>query len=59
MTSPRLAHFTVFLTPSGYHESGWLVQDDDPVAASSVDSFVRATAIAERGLLDAVFIADS
>ncbi|MDH2416288.1 NtaA/DmoA family FMN-dependent monooxygenase [Nocardioides sp. CER19] len=60
MTQPRHAHFTVFLTQSGYHESGWLVQDDDAVAAtSSIDSLARSTAIAERGLLDAVFLADS
>lgn len=59
MTSPRHAHFTVFLTPSGYHESGWRVQDEEPIAAAGVGSFFDATALAERGLLDAVFIADS
>src|ERR1700761_8717098 len=59
MTSPRQAHFVVFLTPSGYHESGWLVQDHDPVEAVSVDSFMAATAIGERGLLDAMFLADA
>lgn len=56
---PRHAHFAVFLTPSGYHESGWRVQDTDPVAAAGVESFFQATALAERGLLDAVFIPDS
>ena len=59
MTPPRQAHFVVFLTPSGYHESGWLVQDQDPVEAVSVDAFIRATAIGERGLLDAMFLADA
>jgi FMN-dependent oxidoreductase (nitrilotriacetate monooxygenase family) len=56
---PPRAHFTVFLTPSGYHESGWRVQEADPVAAAGVQSFFEATAVAERGLLDAVFVADS
>jgi FMN-dependent oxidoreductase (nitrilotriacetate monooxygenase family) len=59
MTSPRHAHFVVFLTPSGYHESGWLVQDQDAVEAASVDTFIEATAIGERGLLDAMFLADA
>jgi FMN-dependent oxidoreductase (nitrilotriacetate monooxygenase family) len=59
MSAARQAHFTVFLTPAGYHESGWRVQDQDAVEASSFDNFVRTTAIAERGLLDAVFIADA
>jgi len=59
MTQQRQAHFAVFLTPSGYHESGWRVQDDDPREAVSVQSFFRAAAHAERGRLDAVFIADA
>jgi FMN-dependent oxidoreductase (nitrilotriacetate monooxygenase family) len=59
MTSARHAHFTVFLTASGYHEAGWRTQRHDPVEAASVDGFARATAIAECGLLDAVFIADA
>jgi alkanesulfonate monooxygenase SsuD/methylene tetrahydromethanopterin reductase-like flavin-dependent oxidoreductase (luciferase family) len=58
MTSQRHPHFTVFLTPDGYHESGWRVQEHDPVESASVDSCFRSAALAERGLLDAVFIAD-
>jgi hypothetical protein len=54
MTSSRQAHFVVFLTSSGYHESGWLVQDQDPWEAVSVDTFIQATAIGERGLLDSL-----
>lgn len=55
----RQAHFTVFLTPSGYHEAAWRVQEHDAVEATSVASLARSTAIAERGGLDAVFFADS
>jgi hypothetical protein len=58
MTSQRHPHFTVFLTPDGYPESDWRVQEHDPVESASVDSFFRSAALAERGLLDAVFIAD-
>ncbi len=59
MTPARPAHFTVFLTASGYHEAGWRTQHHDPARAASVEGFAAATAIAERGLLDAVFIADA
>jgi len=59
MTERRQAHFTVFLTTSGYHEAGWRVQAHDAVEATSVASLARSTAIAERGRLDAVFFADS
>jgi N-acetyl-S-(2-succino)cysteine monooxygenase len=59
MTARRQAHFVVFLTPSGYHESGWLVQDQDPVQAATVQPFLEATAIGERGLVDAMFLADA
>ena len=59
MSAKRQAHFAVFLSTSGYHESGWLVQNHDPVEEASFQSLARATAISERGLLDAVFLADS
>ncbi|MGH1564887.1 NtaA/DmoA family FMN-dependent monooxygenase [Mumia sp. DW29H23] len=55
----RRAHLNVFLTVGGYHESGWLVQEHDPVEAASVESLRRSAQTAERGLLDSVFFADS
>lgn len=58
MSSRREVHFTVFLTPSGYHESAWSVQDEDAREAISVESLQAATATAERGKLDAVFLPD-
>lgn len=58
MKTSRQAHLTLFLTPSGYHESAWLVQQEDPREAVSVESLQEATALAERGKLDAVFFAD-
>lgn len=59
MAEHRQMHLNVFLTLSGYHESAWKVQDHDPVAAASVHSLAASAAIAERGLLDSVFLADS
>jgi N-acetyl-S-(2-succino)cysteine monooxygenase len=52
------AHFTAFLAGVGYHEAAWRLA----AAADLSDPFgalERATLIAERGLLDAVFFADS
>ncbi|MFT4211376.1 MAG: NtaA/DmoA family FMN-dependent monooxygenase [Microbacterium sp.] len=57
---PQHAHFTAFLTGVGYHESAWLFADPadlDPIAHVRV--LTEATRTAERGLLDAVFFADS
>jgi FMN-dependent oxidoreductase (nitrilotriacetate monooxygenase family) len=58
MRVPREAHFTVFLTPDGYHEAAWRTKDDDPRRSVTVQSLAASTAIAERGALDAIFIAD-
>jgi len=52
------AHFTAFLADVGYHESAWRLA----APADLADPFgvlERATRTAERGLLDAVFFADS
>lgn len=59
MAEHRQAHLNVFLTLSGYHEAAWKVQDDDPIAATSVHALAASAALAERGLLDSVFLADS
>ncbi len=57
VNSPQ-AHFAVFLTPDGYHESGWKLGEHDALQSVTIESFARTTALAERGLLDAVFLAD-
>ena len=59
MTSQRhCADFIVFMTPEGYHEAGWkthALSAGDPIGLQKI---AASTAIAERGLLDAVFFAD-
>jgi N-acetyl-S-(2-succino)cysteine monooxygenase len=58
--SARRAHFTAFLTGVGYHESAWKLADPADLAASARFGVLeRASLAAERGLLDAVFFADS
>jgi N-acetyl-S-(2-succino)cysteine monooxygenase len=55
---PR-AHFAAFLAGVGYHESAWKVSGSlgDPAAVFA--AYEQSTRAAERGLLDAVFFADS
>jgi FMN-dependent oxidoreductase (nitrilotriacetate monooxygenase family) len=58
--SSRHAHFTVFLTGVGYHESAWKLADPADLAGPARFGVLeRAALTAERGLLDAVFFADS
>src|SRR5580692_11913159 len=58
--SSRYAHFTVFLTGVGYHESAWKLADPADLAGPARFGVLeRAALTAERGLLDAVFFADS
>ena len=52
------AHLTAFLTGVGYHESAWRLAETADLA-DVYGVLERATRIAERGLLDAVFFADS
>src|ERR1700689_644557 len=58
--SSRYAHFTAFLTGVGYHESAWKLADPADLAGSARFGVLERAALdAERGLLDAVFFADS
>jgi N-acetyl-S-(2-succino)cysteine monooxygenase len=56
----RRAHLTAFLTGVGYHESAWRLADPADLAAPARFGVLeRAALTAERGVLDAVFFADS
>jgi N-acetyl-S-(2-succino)cysteine monooxygenase len=58
--STRHAHLTAFLTGVGYHESAWKLADPADLAGPARFGVLeRAALTAERGLLDAVFFADS
>lgn len=60
-----LAHFTAFLAGIGYHESAWRLpgagypSGSALAGADHVAVLERSAQAAERGLLDAVFFADS
>ncbi|MEU6173759.1 LLM class flavin-dependent oxidoreductase [Streptantibioticus parmotrematis] len=62
MTRPsdrRPLHLNAFLMSVGHHEAAWRLPESDPYAATDVEHYRRLAAIAERGKLDSLFLADS
>ena len=55
----RPLHFNAFIWPNGYHESAWRVVQDDVRGVLSLPYYAQIARIAERGLLDSVFLADN
>jgi N-acetyl-S-(2-succino)cysteine monooxygenase len=57
--SARPLHFNAFIWPNGYHESAWrMVHDDDVRGVLGLPYYAAIARIAERGLMDAIFLAD-
>ncbi|MFC9083317.1 NtaA/DmoA family FMN-dependent monooxygenase [Streptomyces sp. NPDC057062] len=59
MPNPPGLHFNAFVWPHGYHESAWRVVDDDPRSVLGLPYYADIARTAERGLMDAVFLADN
>jgi FMN-dependent oxidoreductase (nitrilotriacetate monooxygenase family) len=57
--SARQLHLNVNLLHSGTYASAWRLPDSDPHAGFDVAHYVRVAQIAERGKLDAIFLADT
>ncbi|GAB2995727.1 NtaA/DmoA family FMN-dependent monooxygenase [Amycolatopsis acidiphila] len=57
--SARELHFNAFVWPNGYHESAWQVVDDDVRGVLGLPYYANIARIAERGLMDTVFLADN
>jgi FMN-dependent oxidoreductase (nitrilotriacetate monooxygenase family) len=55
----RPLHFSAFIWPSGYHESAWRVVPDDVRGVLGLPYYAGIAQAAERGLMDAVFLADN
>jgi FMN-dependent oxidoreductase (nitrilotriacetate monooxygenase family) len=55
----RPLHFNAFIWPNGYHESAWRVVDDDVRGVLGLPYYADIARIAERGLMDTVFLADN
>ncbi len=54
----RPLHFNAFVYPNGYHESAWRVVDDDVRGVLGLPYYAEIGSIAERGLMDSIFLAD-
>lgn len=57
--SSRQLHLNVNLLHSGTYASAWRMPESDPHASFDVGHYVRVAQIAERGKLDAIFLADT
>lgn len=57
--SGRHLHLNVNLLHSGVYPSAWRLPQSRPDAFVDIDHFVRVARIAERGKLDAIFLADT
>jgi FMN-dependent oxidoreductase (nitrilotriacetate monooxygenase family) len=55
----RPLHFNAFIWPNGYHESAWRVVDDDVRGVLGLPYYTDIARIAERGLMDSIFLADN
>jgi N-acetyl-S-(2-succino)cysteine monooxygenase len=57
--STQPLHFSAFIWPNGYHESAWRVVPDDVRGVLGLPYYADIARIAERGLMDAIFLADN
>ncbi len=55
----RSINFNVFVAGLGYHQASWAVSPRGRNGALGLDHFIEVARIAERGLLDSLFFADS
>src|SRR6201992_3174671 len=57
--STRPLHFSAFIWRNGYHESAWRVVPDDVRGVLGLPYYADIARTAERGLMDAIFLADN
>jgi FMN-dependent oxidoreductase (nitrilotriacetate monooxygenase family) len=55
----RQLHLNAFLMSVGHHEATWRLPEIDPFASTEIGHYQDLARIAERGLMDSVFFADS
>ena len=55
----RQMHLGLMLTATGAHFGAWRLPEATPQTSFTLDHYVRIAEVAEKGLLDFVFIADS
>ena len=54
----RQLHLNAFLMSSGHHEAAWRLPQSDPHADFDVGHWIGLARLAERGLMDSLFLAD-
>ncbi len=52
-------HLNAFLMSTGHHEASWRLPESNPFANTTIEHYLDLAQIAERGLFDSVFFADS
>jgi alkanesulfonate monooxygenase SsuD/methylene tetrahydromethanopterin reductase-like flavin-dependent oxidoreductase (luciferase family) len=52
-------NLNAYLRNPGCHESAWRIQDTDPAAVLEIGSVIELAQIAERGIIDSIFLPDS
>lgn len=55
----RFAHLNLFVAGYGYHEAAWKLSPPERRGTLGLDHFVNIARIAERGVFDSIFFADS
>jgi FMN-dependent oxidoreductase (nitrilotriacetate monooxygenase family) len=55
----RFLNLNAYLRNPGYHESAWKVQDADPASVLEIRGLIELAQIAERGIIDSIFLPDS
>ena len=59
MAAATPLHFNAFIWPNGFHEAAWRLPGADVRGVLGLDYYAGIGRVAERGLLDAVFLADN
>jgi len=57
-TSQRKLHLNAFISGTGHHEAAWRYPDSTPELGLDIRHYQKIAQIAERGLLDSLFVAD-
>jgi len=59
MTNPKEIRLTVNVHASGRHDAAWKTLPNPEGLSTNIDEFIRIAKISEKGLFDALFLADN
>lgn len=55
----RQLHLNLFVMGTGHHEAAWRLNASEPQNVTRIQHYVHLAKVAERGLLDSLFLADA